>query len=263
MWVILDEADESRERDSATRSAPTAEADQPELAADPSSDVEPVPSLSQKARLPEALIQVAPSQVGLPQIDEALQLEAGPGLQRRRFISWRALAQSLLVVFLAALLPAQYLFHNQATLLQSSQWRPVYERFCQLTGCVLPPLTDISAIRSERLQITNHPMNNEYLQVDLQLINSASFAQPFPALELTFTDHRGNVTAADRLSPTEYLPASGLPIDRQLAANSVHTLELTLLNPGENVVNYRLGLAPANPAASGRLSWPALAGGVE
>lgn len=193
----------------------------------------------------------------LPHIDEALQLEAATG---RRFQlsrpGLRHLGQLALIAALLLVGVAQYLLYNQQRLLQEPAWRPLYQSFCSLAGCALPPRADLPALRSESLQITPHPVNNDYRLVSLQLFNSARFAQPFPALELSFSDIHGQTIATDRLLPQDYLPAAGLPVSQQLAANSLRQLELTLVNPGDTAVNYHLALG-ADPAVHARgLIWP-------
>lgn len=192
----------------------------------------------------------------LPHIDEALQLEVGPAKRRwHPALTGPWAAQVLLVILLGILLPLQYLFQHQTRLLQDPTWRPVYETICTIARCTLPPRTDLTAIRNDHLRVSTHPTNSDYLQVDIQLFNAAPFPQPFPVLELSFTDIRGQVVAADRLQPVDYLPTADLAATQPLAANSLRPLTLTLLNPGEHAVNYQLVLGSAATAGERKLSW--------
>lgn len=192
----------------------------------------------------------------LPYIDEALQLELGPAKRPwRPTLAGRWIAQLLLAMLLGALLPLQYMLQHQARLLQDPTWRPVYQVICAVTRCTLPARTDLTAIRSERLRIVTHPANSDYLKVDIQLFNAAPFPQPFPVLELSFTDIRGQVVAADRLQPADYLPAADLSAMQLLAASSLRPLTLTLLNPGEHAVNYQLALSAGSTLHERKLSW--------
>lgn len=195
----------------------------------------------------------------LPHIDEALQLEAlqleiGPTARR-----WRPsgpwAAQGLLAILLGIFLPLQYMWQHQSHLLQNPMWRPASQAICSIARCALPPRTDLTALRNERLRVAPHSTNSDYLQVDMQLFNAAPFSQPFPVLELSFTDIRGQVVAADLLQPADYLPAANLPAAQLLAANSMRPLTLTLLNPGEHAVNYQLALRNGSTARERKLSW--------
>lgn len=196
----------------------------------------------------------------LPHIDEALQLEVAPSSRRwRPRVTVTGAAQLLLAVVLLALLPLQYLLQNQSRLLQEPAWRPLYQAMCDIARCTLPPRTDLAAIRNDQLRIASHPINSDYLQVDMQLFNGASFPQPFPVLELTFSDIHGQVVTASSLQPLDYLPAAGLPATQPLAANSLRPLTLTLLNPGDHAVNYQLALSASTATGQPKLRWRAAA----
>jgi predicted Zn finger-like uncharacterized protein len=158
----------------------------------------------------------------------------------------------LLSVLALVLLAAQYAFFHFDTLARSPQWRPLYAQACQLLGCQLPLQTDLSRLRGANLVVRSHPHYQNALMVDALLFNEGDWPQPFPALELTFKDLRGNTVATRRFAPAEYLRGELAGLNAMPVNTPVH-IALEIVDPGEQAVNYNLRLrAPA--AAPSRVS---------
>ena len=85
--------------------------------------------------------------------------------------------------------------------------RPVYEGACAVLRCELPVLRSVKDIAVEELSLRAHPNAAGALVVAALLRNEASFAQPFPALELRLSNLAGELVAARRFAPEEYLGA--------------------------------------------------------
>ena len=79
------------------------------------------------------------------------------------------------------------------------------------------------------------------LLLDALITNYAQFVQPFPGLELRFSEMNGRVVASRMFLPKEYLPATsnGGVVMRSRESVQVH---IELLDPGETAVNYHLYL---------------------
>lgn len=156
---------------------------------------------------------------------------------------------ALLSVLALVLLAAQYAFFHFDTLARSPQWRPLYAQACQLLGCQLPLQTDLSRLRGANLVVRSHPHYQNALMVDALLFNEGDWPQPFPALELTFKDLRGDTVAMRRFAPSEYLRGELAGLDAMPVDTPVH-IALEIVDPGERAVNYNLRLrAPAPPSS--------------
>ena len=144
-------------------------------------------------------------------------------------------------VLLALLIAGQYVVFNFDELATDERFRPTLERLCASLSCELPVLEDLSKISSEKLVVRSHPDKSEALMVDVIITNRAKFAQPFPALELTFSDLRGKAVATQRFYPGEYLHGELSDMTLMPSKNPIH-LELDIDDPGTTAINYKLTL---------------------
>ncbi|MFC3607152.1 DUF3426 domain-containing protein [Stutzerimonas tarimensis] len=168
--------------------------------------------------------------------EEPLQLPAHPR-QRSRWgsrLGWAALC--LLALFL---LLAQFSWYNFDALARQEQYRPWFERVCPLLGCEVPARVDIEQIRSSNLVVRSHPDFTGALVVDAILYNRAPFPQPFPLLEMRFSDVNGTLIASRRFRPSEYL-AGELAGHAQMPPQTPIHISLDILDPGASAVNYSL-----------------------
>ena len=122
--------------------------------------------------------------------------------------------------------------------------RPWLNKVCAVVGCQVPLQTDLSQIKSTNLVVQTHPDFKGALLVEAILYNRAPFSQPFPILELNFTDVNGWPLANRRFKPAEYLGddperAAGMP-----PQTPIH-ISMEVLDPGENAVSYTLSFQPA------------------
>lgn len=171
---------------------------------------------------------------------------AGPAVM----LKWGILSLLALLV-----LGGQYAAFHFQDLARQPQWRPYYAQACELLGCVLPTASDPSKLRGANLVVRSHPRFRDALMVDALLFNEADWPQPFPALELTFTDLRGQVVATRRFQPAEYLRGELADGAAMPTGTPVH-IGLEIADPGPAAVNYDLRLLPAGvaPAAPDRAS---------
>lgn len=167
--------------------------------------------------------------------DEPLQLdwEARPR-PWGRWLGWGLLN---LVALLA--LAGQYVAYNFDEVSRQDQYRPWLERICPALGCELPPRVDISQIKSSNLVVRSHPDFAGALVVDAIIYNRASFAQPFPLLEIRFADINGQTLAQRTFKPGEYLSGE-LAGRREMPSQIPIHIALDILDPGAKAVNYSL-----------------------
>jgi predicted Zn finger-like uncharacterized protein len=163
-----------------------------------------------------------------------LELESMPARRMRQRLLTLAF-----VLLLMGTLAAQVLWLQMEQLSQSAQFRPLYERACQWISCDLPVFIDNSAIRSDSLLVRSHPEISDALEVLVIFHNDAQFPQPFPLLQLGFTDLDNQVVATREFTADEYLDPALRDI-QFMPVQSPIQITLEILNPGPNAINYKV-----------------------
>ncbi|MNY20773.1 hypothetical protein D3C86_1542730 [compost metagenome] len=95
-------------------------------------------------------------------------------------------------------------------------------------------------MKSSNLTVRNHPTHPGALTVDAIIYNRATFAQPFPLLELRFEDINGQPLARRSFKPGEYL-AGELAGRTDMPPQTPIHISLEIVDPGTHAVNYSLG----------------------
>jgi len=151
-----------------------------------------------------------------------------------RALAWLLIALAILGVIVSQLAWVQFDKFSKIT-----QLRPFYEKGCELAGCTLPPLIDMSAIDSRKLVVKTNPANRSELVVDAVIINRAAFAQPFPAIVLTFADLNGQEVTQRVFSPTDYLADQGAQL-REMPPQTPIRIAIAIQDPGQAAVSYNI-----------------------
>lgn len=140
----------------------------------------------------------------------------------------------------------QYVYFNFKELAHGSL-RPWLAQACNVLHCVLPPQFDVAQIRTNSLIVRSHPSQRGALAVDAIITNQADFAQPYPVLQLQFSDLSGAPVASRRFQPSEYLGGELSGARLMPVQQPVH-IALEILDPGSRAVNYQLNvIAPPSP----------------
>lgn len=170
----------------------------------------------------------------LPEFDEPLFLGRPPAARR----SWLVLVANVCaVLFLIVCFVAQLVYFNKDTLLRDTRTRDLLTFVCASLACELPVVRDPSLLRSTFLDVASHPDYESLLLVRFSIRNTALFAQPFPSVDMTFSNIRFQTIAARRFYPGHYLDASLLSqLTIPAGAEVQGTLEI--LDPGVEGVNY-------------------------
>lgn len=119
------------------------------------------------------------------------------------------------------------------------RWRPYYVTVCGWIGCSLPELRDPASIRSQRLSVRPHPERADALLLEALIENRAGFAQPYPAIELQFSDIRGRPLAARRFRPDEYLRGE-VAVGSLMPVGQPVRIAMAMESPGQQAVNYQI-----------------------
>jgi hypothetical protein len=148
-----------------------------------------------------------------------------------------------LIMILAGGLGLQYLmfhYNDYAATLQKPPFDGWMHSLCKVISCSFIK-TDLSLIANENLLIRAHPSREGFLIFDTMLYNRAPFEQPFPLLQLSFSDLKGKLIAKRVFKPEEYLTGDlkgmiNMPINTPLH------ISFTIQNPSDLVSSYDLKL---------------------
>jgi len=160
-------------------------------------------------------------------------------VQRNHSGKIRALAWSLIGLAILGVIVSQLVWVQFDKFSKIPQLRPFYEKGCELAGCTLPPLIDMSAIDSRKLVVKTNPANRSELVVDAVIINRAAFAQPFPAIVLTFADLNGQEVTQRVFSPADYLADQGAQL-REMPPQTPIRIAIAIQDPGQTAVSYNI-----------------------
>lgn len=149
---------------------------------------------------------------------------------------WAVTNIALIVVLLG-----QYAYFNRNDLSQYPALRPWLTRFCAVVSCNTPLQRDVSRINLANRIVQSHPSQPNALLIDATLVNEADFPQPYPLLEIRFSDLNNQLVAGRRFRPSEYLPAdtslqTGMPPHQP-----VH-ITLEIVDPGKEAVSFQFEL---------------------
>ncbi|OUM05609.1 hypothetical protein BW686_19820 [Pseudomonas syringae] len=195
-------------------------------------DHEPEPDPRSKRGRNEPAVR---DQTLLDLTDDPLQLD----WQRPKPRWGRRFAWGLLIMLALAGLAGQYVWYHFDQLARQDQYRPWFQQICPQIGCKVPSKVDISQLKSSNLVVRSHPEFQGALVVDAIIYNRASFSQPFPLLELRFSDTGGQLIASRRFKPSEYLSGEMAGKEEMPPQTPIH-IALDILDPGAKAVNYSL-----------------------
>ena len=147
---------------------------------------------------------------------------------------------ALAIVFLLLLFASQWVYFNRAVLAAEEGWRPHMEQFCKFLRCSLPMQVDLAQLELLNRDVRQHPRVKEALLVNATLSNRAGFTQPYPVLEVSFTDLGGNTVAARRFRPIEYIIDS-YTIKRGMPPGEPVPVVLEIVDPGKVAASYQFG----------------------
>jgi predicted Zn finger-like uncharacterized protein len=140
----------------------------------------------------------------------------------------------------ALLLLIQVTYFNFDQYAGHPKYRPWYTFVCDTVGCQMPPIADVRKIKSTASpQVSSHPKFADALTVDVLFVNSAIFEQPFPLVNVSFTNRLGNVIASRTFSPREYLAGEAAGMSMMPPQVPIH-IALEIQDPGEQASSYQV-----------------------
>ncbi len=145
-----------------------------------------------------------------------------------------ALAATLLIL----LLTGQTLHHFRDTLARHQSFGPHLTRLYAAVGQPLAPQWQVRAYSIKQWGIVSDPQESGTLRVRASVTNGASFAQPYPLLQLSLEDRFGGKVGTREFKPEEYL-ASNTQATRLLAAGESANVDLAIVDPGPDAVGFQ------------------------
>ena len=150
-------------------------------------------------------------------------------------ISFR-LSYLLSIVFIGGFIA---LLALQTTAVFKADWLPasLHARACEWITCVHKVPRAIDKIEILNRSIYTHPQEKDALMVTVTIISRAKFPQPYPVVQLRFLDVAGDVMAARRFNPSDYLSETWSKQSIMQPARPI-SIQLELVDFGEDVVGY-------------------------
>ena len=144
---------------------------------------------------------------------------------------------SLAILVLIAALTAEYIWFNQPEILQHPQLKPVTAKICEFTDCERLQMRDPSQIEMISRNVYTHPNEKKALMVSTTLVNHASYAQPYPDVQIDFSNVRGELIASRQFQPEEYLQIDSGQLSLLQSGNPI-TFGLEIKDPGNEAITY-------------------------
>lgn len=148
---------------------------------------------------------------------------------------WSDIAWSLAILALAVSLFAEYAWFNRNQLVTRTELTPWVKQLCKIVDCEPLGLRDPKQIEMIARNIYSHPNISEALMISVTMVNHAPFPQPYPDINIDFSDVRGEVIASRIFNPNEYIQLatnidllhSGVAIDFHLEIQDPGPLAMT------------------------------------
>lgn len=166
-----------------------------------------------------------------------LEIKAQPMIS----INWSYwLTWSFMCILAVMLLAVQYIYFNFNDLAFNDKTRPQLLQLCDSIGCHVPEPPDASLLVINKLVIRKHPNTQGALQVNAIIFNKAHFAQPLPALKLSFLSKKRAVTATRAFQPKEYLQGDAGKNLRRIPPETPIHIQLDIVDPKVDMNSYKM-----------------------
>lgn len=141
-------------------------------------------------------------------------------------------------LLLAITLCLEYIWFNRDQFNHITAFKTVIDRACKQFKCQSISFRDVSKMELITRNVYSHPNEKDALIVDVTMKNNAEFAQPYPVLQIDFSDIRGNIVAARRFLPSDYLFIDDPQQRRLLAPDASASVTLEIQDPGKQAMTY-------------------------
>ncbi len=189
------------------------------------------PELSESPQTPAANARPdRPDRINMNGVDDYIAPRAGV---------FNTLSWSVAALVLVALLGWQLKYPFLEKYVQHRDYRAFLSVCCDFFNCELPPRRDLPRLTLTHTRIDLHPLAPGAIRVTVKLVNEATFAQPWPDLQVTLTDRDGRVVGRRTFPPGRYL-GEGQP--GVLGSGELGVVLFDLARPHEKAVGFEVGV---------------------
>jgi predicted Zn finger-like uncharacterized protein len=146
-------------------------------------------------------------------------------------------AWSFAILLMIGALIGEYIWFNRYTLVHDQRLRPITNRLCEHVNCEKLQLRDPSKIEMLSRNVYTHPNQQEALMITTTMVNHADYAQPYPSVQIDFSNVRGELLASRRFTPEEYLNIDADHL-RPLQPGAPITFGMEIKDPGKEAITY-------------------------
>lgn len=122
-------------------------------------------------------------------------------------------------------------------LIQHAPGRQSLNLLCQIAGCEVPKRRAVDKILIQGRNLSSHPDKPETLFLQVNIVNTAPFDQPFPRLTLSLYNDKGELIARRTFSASDYLPSEYASLELMPKAQPI-LVEMELVDPGKEVTGF-------------------------
>ncbi len=151
------------------------------------------------------------------------------------WITWFLLCGAAFV-----LLISQYAYFHFDELSIAKGTRPAMVQLCSVLRCKPPEPPDINQLTVSKLVIQPHPTTIGALRVNAIIYNKADFAQPLPALKLSFMNRQHKVTAARVFQSADYLQGDAGHLLRRIPPETPIHIQLDIVDPKVDMASSKM-----------------------
>jgi predicted Zn finger-like uncharacterized protein len=199
------------------------------------------PSGRKRGRKPQAAVAAAGAGSRAPTTERRLptieELLTGRTRTRTPLAVWVAGNAVMILVLLAQILH----FYGNNLVSWQPAIRPYLEPACEILRCNLHPRVDVGLIEITASSVAPHPKYSNALLLRTTMINRANFAQPYPLMEVTISNHRGKTIGRRVFGPEAYL-AGESELPTTMIPNLIVRAKLEFTRPGARADGYEIRL---------------------
>ncbi len=141
------------------------------------------------------------------------------------------------ILLLSTTLLLQYFWLNRDQFVQHPSAQALIEKVCLKFDCSKFIIRDPSNIELLTRNVFSHPNEKNTLMISIVLQNNAKFSQPYPILQINFSDIRGDDVVARRFTPAEYLETKQKK-QPLLQPDTDASFNLEIQDPGKQAITY-------------------------
>jgi len=141
------------------------------------------------------------------------------------------------VLLLSGTLILEYVWFNRDQFSDIPEVQTGLEKICAYIECKDLTIRAPGKIELISRNVYSHPNEKGALVINVTMKNNADFAQPYPIMQVDFSNIRGSIVAARRFHPVDYLQIDKEQL-RLLQPSKSVSLSMEIKDPGKDAMTY-------------------------